>query len=207
MNNEFYEKRMELENTIFTVGYSPHTIESFIELLTKYEINAVADVRSQPYSKYKPEFSQDALKKKLLESSIYYVFMGKELGARREEAECYIDGKVSYDLVRKSKIFKKGIDRLLKGLKKYNIVLLCAEKDPIGCHRTILIARHLFDIGIDVSHLHSDGRIEKQSKLEERLLEQYQRNQKDLFFSTEELLKEAYHLQEDKIVFVKEGEE
>ncbi len=194
------------KNTIYTIGYSPYTIESFISVLKKYDINAVCDVRSQPYSAYKPEFSQVALKTELRKHGIHYVFLGKELGARRDEHECYVNGKVDYQLVKKTELFQGGIERLKKGMKQYTIVLLCAEKDPMGCHRTILVSRYLFNLGVQSMHIRDDDTVESHSELENRLLQLHKRDHTDLFVQRSELLCEAYRLQAENIAYVNEGE-
>ena len=192
-------------NTIYTIGYSSHTIDSFIKVLKKYDINAVCDVRSQAYSAYKPEFSQVALKTELRKHGIHYVFLGKELGARRDESECYVNGKVDYQLVKKTELFQRGIERLNKGMKQYTIVLLCAEKDPIGCHRSILVSRYLYYLGVPIQHIHGDGAVESHSELENRLLQLHTRDHADLIVQRSDLLGEAYRLQAENIAYVNEG--
>jgi len=193
------------KDTIYTIGYSPYTIKSFITVLKKYDINAVCDVRSQPYSAFKPGFSQVALRTELRKNGIHYVFLGKELGARRDEPECYVNGKVDYQLVQNTELFQKGIERLKKGMKQYIIVLLCAEKDPIGCHRAILVSRYLFNLGIKIMHIRDDDKVESHSALENRLLQLHQRDHADLFVHRSELLGEAYRLQAENIAYVNEG--
>ena len=86
-------------NEIYTIGYSSFSIEEFIKTIKKYKITAVADVRSQPYSQYKPEFNRENLKDKLNEHKIAYVFLGDQCGARIDEPECYSHGKVDFKLV------------------------------------------------------------------------------------------------------------
>ena len=190
-----------------TLGYATLSIDGFIDLLRQHDIDAVADVRSQPYSRYTPEYSQDQLKVALGEAGIQYVFMGKELGARRDEPECYVDGKVRYDLVAKTPAFRHGIDRLKKGRQKYRIALLCAEKDPITCHRSILVSRELVKEDIDVQHILHNGSLEPHDQLEQRLLSSYGHDQEDLFDNQDARLERAYRQQAEEIAFVREGEE
>ncbi len=198
---------MNSEASIYTIGYSTHSIESFISLLKANQIHVIADVRSQPYSRYKPEFSQKELKNSLQAEGLQYVFLGRELGARRDEPECYVDGKIDYSLVEKTKLFQKGIERLEKGMKQYRIALLCAEKDPIGCHRAILISRYLWKMGVPVVHIHDDGNLESHEQLEQRLLALYGRDQEDLFMLPKDRLEEVYRIQQEKLAFVREEEE
>lgn len=194
-------------NPVFTIGYASLTIDRFIELLLQHHIDAVGDVRSQPYSRYTPEYSQDRLKTALDKAGIQYVFMGKELGARRGEPECYVDGKVRYDLVAKTPAFRDGITRIEGGHLKYRIALLCAEKDPVTCHRAILISRELSKKKIEVQHILHDGSLEPHEELEHRLLKLHGRDQEDLFEDETERLKGAYSQQADEIAFVREGED
>jgi uncharacterized protein (DUF488 family) len=190
---------------IFTIGYATLTIERFIELLHLYHIEAVADVRSQPYSRYTPEFTHDSLKSTLSNAGIQYVFLRKELGARRDEPECYVDGKVRYGLVVKTRTFKEGISRLEEGRKKFRISLLCAEKDPLTCHRTILVSRHLSEQGIEILHILHDGTLESQEQLEQRLLRIHGLSQEELFEDETARLSRIYEIQADKLAYVKEG--
>jgi uncharacterized protein (DUF488 family) len=192
---------------IYTIGYAAFPITQFIAVLQSYAIDAVCDVRSKPYSAYMPDYSQDALKRSLKESGINYVFLGLELGARREELECYVDGRVDYSKVQKTELFRRGIERLQTGMGKYTLTLLCAEKDPITCHRTILVARYLHSLGISVLHITQDGATESHAALEQRLLRLQGRDHTDLFKDESQLLCEAYTLQAEKIAFVREGED
>lgn len=153
-----------------TIGHSNHSIENFVALLKKHNITAIADVRSYPYSRYLPHFNQVELKKKLREAKIAYVFLGKELGARSSNLGCYVEGKALYEKIASTKEFSLGLDRLLSGVKKYNIALMCAEQDPITCHRAILICPHLKDKGLEIQHILKNGSLESHSHLEKRLL-------------------------------------
>jgi uncharacterized protein (DUF488 family) len=130
-----------------------------------------------------------------------------ELGARREESECYVDGKVDYSKVQNTELFQRGIERLQAGMQKHTLTLLCAEKDPITCHRTILVARYLHDLGITVLHITQDATTESHTELEQRLLRLQSRDHSDLFKDESQLLSEAYALQAEKIAYVREGED
>ena len=157
---------------IFTIGYAGLAIERFIEILKSKGIEAVADLRSQPYSKREPAYSRDPLKAFLESVGLLYVFLGKELGARREESECYLDGVARYDLIEKTSAVADGLDRLRKGAGKYTIALLCAEKDPLTCHRALLVGRLLAAEGYPMTHLVADGSEEDQESLETRLMQE-----------------------------------
>jgi uncharacterized protein (DUF488 family) len=208
---------------LFTVGHSNLSIEEFIGLLTKHQVNVIADVRSQPYSSYLSHFNRDLLKFELLKAKFKYVFLGDELGARPKDLSCYINNKVVYGKIIDSRDFQNGIKRLLVGLNKYRVALMCAEKDPISCHRTILICRHLRQLNIEIDHIIDDKTLESQGQLEDRLLDLHgfdlESNrlkipeilQLDLFESVQskttpfiskaKFLEQAYLFQENKIAY------
>ena len=155
---------------VFTIGHSLHEIEAFIDLLRRHGIEAVADVRSHPYSKRLPQFSKAELQRALKAAGIQYVFLGQELGARRNERDCYVNGQAKYELIARLPAFAKGIERIQAGAARMNLSLMCAEKDPITCHRTILICRELARLGLDVKHILDDGRLELHEDAQKRMM-------------------------------------
>lgn len=157
---------------IFTIGHSNHTIETFIELLHQHQVTALADVRSSPYSRRFPQFNQSALKTALKTVNIAYVPLGDNLGARPRNRDCYINGMARYDLIAATEAFKIGLNRLIQGSEKYQISLMCAEQDPIVCHRAILICPHLKNAGLEIYHIHKNGDLESNEDLENRVLKQ-----------------------------------
>lgn len=211
---------------LFTIGHSNHSIDAFIGLLQQHGITAVADVRSHPYSRFLPHFNQSALKAALLDAGIQYVFLGKELGARSVDPNCYVDGKASYEKIAATQLFSEGIQRILKGSQNYKISLMCAEKDPITCHRAILVCQHLRDFELKIKHILSNGYLESHEQLEDRLLVLHGLNysalneaapkQLSLFeelqlqespieqFSREDCLKQAYQQQGEQIAYVEQ---
>lgn len=157
---------------IFTIGHSNHTIETFIELLHQHQVTALVDVRSSPYSRRFPQFNQSALKTALKTANIAYVPLGDNLGARPRDRNCYINGMARYDLIAATEAFKVGLNRLIQGSEKYQISLMCAEQDPIVCHRAILICPHLKNAGLEIYHIHKNGDLESNEDLENRVLKQ-----------------------------------
>lgn len=157
-------------NPVFSIGYSLHGIGAFIDLLRCHGVDAVADVRSQPYSKRLPDYSKPDLQRALKAAGIQYVFLGQELGARRSERECYVDGQARYELIARTPAFADGIARLQAGAAKMTPCLMCAEKDPITCHRTVLVCRELARLGLDLRHILEDGRLEPHGDAEKRLM-------------------------------------
>jgi|SRR5690348_6987582 len=190
-----------IQNVVFTIGHSTHPQERFIALLREYGITALCDVRSNPYSRINPQFNRDDLKASLQRSGIKYVFLGKELGARSDDPACYDAGKVKYDRLGRSDLFQRGLERLQRGMRHYRLALMCAEKEPLECHRAILIARHLADLGIDVQHILADGRLESHGDALRRLVQMLNSSEHDIFRSREEVVADAYLRQELRIAY------
>lgn len=189
---------------IFTIGHSIHPIERFIQLLQTCGITTVTDVRSSPFSRFNPQFNRERLKVSLQDSGISYLFLGEELGARTKDPDCYEHGRVSYEKLANTQLFKAGLKRLKAGGETQTIALMCAEKDPLNCHRTILVTRELENEGVSVSHILSDGSIEPHHAAMSRLKQELKLPEHDMFRSDKELLEEAYRLQSRKIAYVEE---
>lgn len=159
----------------FTIGHSNHNIEYFVNLLASQHINCVIDVRSVPYSNHTPQFNSNNLKMKLKEHNILYIYMGDLLGARYQNPDLLdSDGRVSFKKVRRTKEFNEGIERIINGIKQgYIIALMCAEKNPLDCHRFVLVSYQVAKKGILVKHILDNGKLITNDKLEEKLLEIY----------------------------------
>lgn len=163
---------------VYTIGHSNHSLEDFIKLLKKYSINCVADVRSDPFSRHYPQFNKENLKEFLKKEGIEYLHFGKEFGARRTENELLnSNGKVDFEKVRNTDEFRKGVERLKKGVEKgYIIALLCAEKDPAECHRFALVSVGLVKAGFSVEHILADGSVKKHEEIEKELISKQKNN-------------------------------
>ncbi|MDA8423295.1 MAG: DUF488 domain-containing protein [Nitrospiraceae bacterium] len=195
-----------MPETLFTIGYSNQSIEDLIALLKQHKITALCDVRSAPYSSRNPQFNRELLKQTLKSHNIEYVFLGEELGARPKDPSCYVEGKAIYEKIAATALFKSGLERVKLGLKKgYTLALMCAEKDPMTCHRTILVCRNLRGQGIDIRHIIDDQTIETQTDLEKRLIAQLKLHP-DMFKDTDSntLIERAYEVQGDRIAYVEE---
>ena len=202
---------------VYTIGHSIHSIDFFLKLLNKFDINCVIDVRSTPFSKYAPQYNISEIKKLLNSNGIYYLFMGKEFGARQTDTTLYdSNGLLNFEKVIKSNQFQFGIKRVKEGLDKgFNITFMCTEKDPIDCHRSILVGRAFHDEKFDVLNIIEDGYIQTQEELIERLLNHYfpTRNQATIFDyierdkKEENLVREAYRLRNKDIAYKLEEKE
>jgi len=194
------------ETPVFTVGHSTHSAEVFVALLHQHGIEALADVRSSPFSRFNPQFNRENLERSLKENGIRYVFLGKELGARSDDRSCYDHGQVQYARLAQTDLFRSGLDRVLQGAARYRVALMCAEKEPLECHRTILVAKALAERGKPVQHIHADGHLETHEAAMERLLEMTGVPKEDLFRTREELLADALQKQEAKIAYVEDDQ-
>lgn len=190
------------QHPVFTIGHSTHSLEAFLALLRQHDVTALADVRSAPYSRFNPQFNKDALERDLRAHGIRYVFLGRELGARSEDPSCYENGRVQYARLARTELFRSGIERILRGASDYRVALVCAEKEPLECHRTLLVARALRDHGVLVQHILADGRAESYEASVERLLDLVGLPRVDMFRSHEELVTEALSRQEERIAWV-----
>lgn len=186
---------------LLTIGHSNHEMETFIGLLVKNSVTAVADVRSSPYSRYTPQYNREKIRASLLKSGIAYTFLGKEFGARSDNPLCYKDGKVQYGLLSQQPVFFEGISRVDEGMQRYRIAFMCAEKDPIECHRALLVARAFFDRGTPVSHIHADGSMETHAAFESRLLTHCKMPSGDMFKSKADFILDAYLIQGNRVAY------
>ena len=152
---------------VYTIGYGNRSIEDFIRLLQMYGIKYLVDLRSQPYSRYKPEFSKTALEQYLKQQHIRYVYMGDTLGGRPEDTDCYTDdGKVDYTILREKDFYRRGINRLHTAWEKQlPIALMCSEMKPEECHRGKLVGNTLVEQGLAVSHIDEAGNIKTQDEV------------------------------------------
>ena len=191
---------------VFTIGHSNHSPEAFLKLLRMNNIEDIIDVRSSPYSRYIPHFSYDALNRALNEVGITYVFLGGELGGRPADRSCYdADGRVRYDLLAQTDSFDDGIRCIMRHADERRISLMCSEKDPLNCHRTVLVAKTLVERGVAVEHILVDGSLETYAASMARLLDVFKLPYLgDLFRSGDEMIADALSRQAKKVAFVGE---
>jgi uncharacterized protein (DUF488 family) len=186
---------------VFTIGHSTHSWERFIALLRSAHVTAIADVRTSPYSRHSPQFSRDSLRAELRSDGISYVFLGKELGGRPSGRQFYCDGVADYEKMAHTPEFSNGLDRVLEGTKKYRIALMCSERDPLDCHRCLLVGRALAQRGVRVNHILDDGNVASHGEIEDTLLRLSGRDAADLFAAPLERLATAYRERARKVAF------
>ncbi|HBA86157.1 MAG TPA: DUF488 domain-containing protein [Verrucomicrobia bacterium] len=190
-----------LGNCIYTIGHSNHSFAEFVRLLEVQGIDVIADVRSAPFSRIFPHFNREPLRAALRQADIKYVFMGDALGGRPADPSCFEAGQVQFDRVVLRPFFLDGLNRVIHGAEAYRIALMCSEKDPISCHRMLMVSRQLSKRGVDVQHILADGTLEAQAEAERRMMAVTGVPQEDLFLSHEALLEKAYALQSGACAF------
>ena len=193
----------QTDRIIYSVGHSNYGADKFAEILRSFSIEVVVDVRSAPYSRYCPQFNKETIEQLLRDSGIKYLFLGNELGARPTDRTSYANGRVSFDELRSSECFRQGIYRLLDGVNKSNVAMMCSEKEPINCHRAILISRILSEKGISVRHILNETETLAHKDLEAMLLKKF-KVEETLFDTPSSIrsdIEEVYKKQEDLICY------
>lgn len=197
-----------MKNTIFTIGYTAFDQVTFINILKNLEISCLVDVRSVPASSYSPQYDKSVFEILLKKEGILYRNY-PEFGARQNDKKYYSDiGYLDFDKYTQSEAFVNGINKLQNGMKMgYKFVLMCAEKDPINCHRSIMVTRAFSDRGYDVQHICADKErtffLQSQKELEKRLVQQNgdDLDQVSLFDTDEARIHRAYQRQNREIGF------
>lgn len=193
---------------LYSIGHSSQSLEDFLNLLAVHGVNCVIDVRSIPASKYSPQFNQESLKYFLKSHEVQYLYFGDEFGARR--TDCLDEnGQVDFEKAVETPLFKKGVERVMKGLEKgFRIAFMCSEADPLECHRFSLVSRYFYERGIDVQHIMKDASLVSQADLEKEMIASFLHSRKyhlsevDYLFGSyteEEQRKDAYRLKNKEI--------
>ena len=152
---------------LYTIGHSNHDIGTFLQLVQKYSINVVVDVRTHPYSRYAKQFDSSTLRTTLKSVGVKYIYLGKELGGKPISDNYYDEeGYVRYDLIARSGEFRNGLMQLESGLRKHRVAAMCSEEDPRQCHRRRLIGRALSQKEeILIAHIRGDGRLQSEEEI------------------------------------------
>lgn len=155
---------------VLTIGYGARELDEFLKLLLAHGVRYLIDVRSAPYSKFKPDFSRDALAQTARERGLEYVYLGDQLGGQPDDPACYADGKVVYEAVARRVAYQQGIERVVRAQARgLRIVLMCSEGKPELCHRTKLIGETLVTRGVPVAHIDENGVLLSQGEALDRL--------------------------------------
>jgi uncharacterized protein (DUF488 family) len=156
---------------ILTIGHGKRSISEVIDLLKRYDVAFVVDVRSVPWSRFQPDFSQDALGRHLKQHGLAYLSMGEQLGGRPKDALSGDDAeRIDYQTLQQRPAFRQGIERLKTAWAQgRRVALLCSESRPQECHRSKLIGTALAGEGIEVTHVDENNALVNQQDVMARL--------------------------------------
>ena len=185
-----------------TIGHSNHSLERFVELVHGAGIDLIVDVRSSPYSRYNPHFNREALAKSLSDAGVDYAFFGAELGGRPSDPDHFTCSTADYEKMAEAGSFRRAMGQTVEFTRDRRIALMCAERDPIDCHRCLLVARAAHEFGAEVGHVLASGEVKPHEWIEERLLGG---GGGDLFTDRQMKLVEAYRAQGRKVAFSTPG--
>lgn len=186
---------------VYTIGHSTMPLAQFQALLRMHRIDALADIRTSPFSRHVRQFNRDNLQHELRRVDIRYVFLGDELGGRPKEKELYFNGIADYERMAQTAEFARGIARVVDGVKTYRVALMCAERSPLDCHRCLLVGRALHEGGMTVHHILGDGSVQNQDQIERQLMDLAGKTSSDLFDTPSARLVTAYRERSLKIAF------
>jgi uncharacterized protein (DUF488 family) len=172
---------------IKTIGHSNHPLERFLDLLKAGGVKLLVDVRSMPYSRRFPQFGRERLAKSLADAGIDYLWEGEALGGKPGQGG-------GYDALAARPAFKTALDRVIERGQATTLCLMCAEKEPLDCHRTVLVSRRLAERGVPIEHLLADGTVRPHTDVEEALLKKA--GGEDLFEDRTARLARAYTARE-----------
>lgn len=195
------------ETRILTIGHSTHSWERFERLLLAAGATAVADVRTSPWSRHTPQFNRDSLAEKLKGAGVAYVYLGDALGGRPTGAHLFDNGVADYEAMAVEPAFEAGLQRVRKGAETHVVALMCAEQEPLDCHRCLLVSRRLREMGLAVSHVLPDGQVEPHAATERRLLVCEGLEHDDIFESPDERLARAYRQRARKAAYAEAAPE
>ena len=159
-----------MSRTVLTIGHSNHAADVFVRRLGEHAVTVLIDVRSAPYSRFHPQFNRAALARSLAAAGIEYVYSGDALGGRPADPGLYEGGRVRYERVTRTAAFRDAVERVAERADRDRVALMCAERDPLACHRTLLIAPALEARGAGVAHILADGALERHGETMDRLL-------------------------------------
>jgi uncharacterized protein (DUF488 family) len=155
---------------LFSIGHSNVPADRFIAMQRAAGVTVIADVRSTPFSRFCPWFSQKNLAPLLAQHSIGYAGYGAELGGRPRDPLLYRDGVADFEAMARQADFHSGLDRLVADASRQRVCMMCSEREPLDCHRCLLVARALAARGLNVGHILHDGGVEPHAVTEQRLL-------------------------------------
>jgi uncharacterized protein (DUF488 family) len=145
--------------TVYTIGHSNHPLEKFLSLVESNDIRVIVDIRSRPYSRFASQFNKAAIEESLRANGISYQYLGDKLGGRPDDKRFYDNkGHVVYSRISDTPEFQASIELVIKEAGEYRQALMCAEENPLNCHRYHIVSGFLEKGGARVIHIRGDGR-------------------------------------------------
>lgn len=147
---------------IFTIGHSNHDTLDFLHILKKHGTRVLVDVRTDPYSRYAPQFNKNDFQRHVIAAGIEYRYSGASIGGKPKDSDLLTpSGKPDYDKLAATEAFQNELSALVEIAETKRVVIMCSEADPSACHRERIIAQVLRSWGVEVKHIMPDGSVEK----------------------------------------------
>lgn len=140
---------------IYTIGHSNRSMNEFMNILEKYGVKCLIDVRRFPSSRKYPWFRRETLNIVTRRSGITYIWLGDKLGGFRSGG---------YEKYMETEDFMEGINYLIDLLEKFGVIaIMCKERLWFKCHRRF-ISDILYSKGYEVIHIIDNNRIYKHKR-------------------------------------------
>ena len=186
----------------YTIGHSNHLIEDFIQTLKNFQIQCIIDIRTIPSSNYIPQYNRENLQSWLEREGIEYEYLGDRIGGRYTDPDLLdSQGSVDYEKVEQRSIFQTGIDQVCQIINRGKpAALMCSEKDPLDCHRFVLVSKALTKKGISIDHIVFEGTKDTEGKLVGSLVSNNDLEKKlqEMYKSPNEMDKEMLYRRRNK---------
>lgn len=194
----------DARKAILTLGHSNHEAAYLIDLVRMNAVDTVVDVRSHPFSRYNPQFNEAALRDTLNTAGMNYLKRSRDLGGRPRQDACYDEnGRVVYARVAQLPGFQAALEQVVDTAAHRTVALLCTEREPLQCHRTLLIAHELRRAGRAVEHIAADANRETHEAVMRRLAEMHgQQAGADMFRSEQQVLDDLVEMQARRVAYV-----
>jgi len=181
---------------VFTIGYVSYQPDEMAKVLLSFGVSCLIDIRSNPHSAYYTQYNREVFSETLKQHGIIYRNYAYEFGARQEDPRYYTkEGYLDFSKYTQSEQFQQGVRKIETGIQMgYVFALMCAEKDPMTCHRAIMIGKALKEQGFIVKHIIYPNQIETQQEMEQRGI-----GDQLSFFSDEQRIEDFYQEQNRKI--------
>lgn len=146
-----------MSSSLYTIGHSNRDIQHLVDLLKRHHIHTLVDIRSNPVSARHPQFNQDVLRSRLETENMIYHWAGRQLGGLRKTSGTSRHHALAPELqgfaeYMETQEFERAASQLQRLASQSPIAIMCAEKHPEHCHRS-LIADYLLLNGMEVMHI------------------------------------------------------